>query len=249
MTEVDDSAAIEAQEAAYHVENDPAKANALYLKSIGNVDPFGTEAPAPVVEVPGEAKAEGGDEPAGPSPDDIQGAAGRTSFTDEYAAYSSLPEQEQDKIFDSVLELADPNTSRGLLQRQWPGDEYAANLAFSAALVEAVPGSLEAVRVLEAVGMIDHPAIVKWMVAAGRLMATTPGDSNSIPTATGDQTMPSMNTAQIEAKIDTIQDDIERAQAVNDDVKANALFAQQQGLYRLLPGGGDPIIGSQGRTL
>ena len=67
MTEVDDSAAIEAQEAALYGDGDVEKAQLLYLKSIGNVDPYGTEAEAPVidVEVPDEAKTVAPVEPAG----------------------------------------------------------------------------------------------------------------------------------------------------------------------------------------
>ena len=57
-----------------------------------------------------------------------------------------------------------------------------------------------------------------------------------------------MATNQIEARIDTLQDEIDIALGRNDHGKAQALFTRQQELYRRLPGGSEPIVGSSGRT-
>lgn len=59
--------------------------------------------------------------------------------------------------------------------------------------------------------------------------------------------MEDMNTAAIEAQIKTLDRDIERAQA-EQDPDVDALYQRQQALYRLLPSGSEPIVGSGGRT-
>ena len=247
--EIVQSEAEAAIERAYYIENDPAKANALYQKLIGSTDREG-EAPAPVVEVPDEGKAESGDEPAGPSPDDVDKGMGGGGMAD-YVSYDSLSADEQDKAFDGMMSLSDPDVSAGILKREWLGDEYDKNREFVNAALMANPYGARVVRILEAAGgVVNHPDLVRFMAHEGRALASKSGDSASIPISTSEgKKMANMNTSQIETAIDNLSDEIDAAQARNDDTKAQILYERQQQLFRLLPGGGDPIIGSQGRTL
>ena len=247
--EIVQSEAEAAIEHAYHVENDPARANALYQRLIGSTDREG-EAPAPVPEAPDEAKADAPAEPAGPSPDDVDQGMGGGQMAD-YVPYDSLSADEQDKVFDGMLSLSDPGVSEGILKREWQGAEYEVNREFVNAALMANSHGAKVVQILEAAGgVVNHPDIIRFMAEVGRALASKPGDPATIPITTSEgKKMANMNTKQIEARIDTLQDDIERAQAVNDDVKSNRLYQEQQGLYRLLPGGGDPAIGEGGRTI
>ena len=54
---------------------------------------------------------------------------------------------------------------------------------------------------------------------------------------------------EIEARIEEIRDDIDKAQARFDRTKANKLYQEALALEALLPGGTDPIIGSAGRSV
>ena len=255
MTEPDASDALQTQIDEAIAADDPGLADELYRRQIGNTDPYGEQAAAQAVaeaiDAPPEAapKADAPAEPAGPSPDDVDHGMGGTRL-DDYKSYDQLTEDERGQEFDRVFSLADPDTSKGILQKQWPGAEYDKNLAFGEAALAAIPGSLDVLRVLEVVGLADHPDLIRWLVSAGRAMASKPGDPATIPINSGaNSQMVNMSTKDIEARIDTIQDEIDHAQARNDDSKAQSLYEQQQALYRLLPGGGAPIVGSQGRTL
>ena len=147
------------------------------------------------------------------------------------------------------MDLSDPDVSKGLLKRDWPGGDFVREVAFAASLLNAIPGSAEVVRVLEAAGGVgNHPAIVRWLVHVGRLMATTSGDPSSIPIIASEAKQMSRPNA-IQAQIDELEDLMDKARAVNDDHKLQSLYTEQQGLYRLLPGGSDPAIGEGGRTL
>ena len=61
--------------------------------------------------------------------------------------------------------------------------------------------------------------------------------------------MTNMNTRQIEAKIDALEDEIDDAKARSDTTKAQKLYEEQYRLYQALPGGTDPAVGEGGRTI
>ncbi len=178
---------------------------------------------------------------------DTSGIQPGTSMA-EYEPYDDVSEDQKDEAFEGVLALSDPDTARGILQAEWPGAEYDKNVEFAASVLGAVSNSAKALRVLEAVGVADHPDLVRWLASAGRLMADVPGDPNSIPTPHKGTAMDSTIGGNIEAQIDALQDQIDKAQAVNNDTKANTLYQKQLALERLLPGGSEPIVGSEGRT-
>ncbi len=176
------------------------------------------------------------------SPSDIQGPPG--TRLEDYRPYDALDEFEQEEEFDRVYALAEPGPAEAALRASWPGAEYAKNIEFGNAMLAAIPGSLDMVRVLEVVGLADHPALVRWVVSARRLMAGTPGDASTIPTTT--EGKPMGNTRAIEARINDLQTQIEKAQSQRDGTTANRLYAEQLRLGRQLPGGTEPAIGSSG---
>ena len=50
----------------------------------------------------------------------------------------------------------------------------------------------------------------------------------------------------VQAKIDALDDEIQTAQNRSDPGKAQALYEKQASLYRMLPGGRDPVVGTSG---
>ena len=244
MAEPDESPELQEQIDAARQAGDPVLADELYQKQIGNTDPYGDKAAAAgAVAVLSDARGEGEAEAPSPSPSDIQGMGG--SGMADYVPYDKLSEDEKDKAFEDVFLLADPDTSKGVLQREWPGAEFDRNVAFGEAFLTAIPGTAKALRVLETVGVADHPDLVRVIVAAGRLMAATAGDPTTIPTTTekGKQ----MSTIKdIEAEIRSLQGAIDKAQAQHDGPEANRLYQEQLALGRRLPGGADPA--SDGTT-
>ena len=174
---------------------------------------------------------------------DIQGLGG--TRLEAYQDYDVLDEDQRDAEFDRVYSLAEPGPAEAALRATWPGAEYDRNREFGDAMLAAVPGSLDMVRVLEVVGLADHPDLIRWVVAAGRLMAGVPGDPATIPT-TRSEGKPMGNVKAIEARIDELQGRIEKAQLQRDTSTANRLYAEQLALGRRLPGGGDPVVGSSG---
>nr|CAK32570.1 hypothetical protein 10D02-36 [uncultured organism] len=246
MAEVDTSDALADQaESAYH-DGEVEKAQELYRRSIGNTDPYGEQAAertvAEAIDAPPEAAPKAEAEPAGPSPADVDQGMGGTRLAD-YKSYDELSEDERGQEFDRVFSLANPDVSESTLRRAWPGAEFDRNREFGDAALAAIPGSLDVLRVLEVVGLADHPDLIRWLVSVGRALASKPGDPTTIPITQGEgKQMVSMNTKQIEAKIDALQDEIDRAQALNDDVKSNRLYQEALALERLLPGGSGGIV-------
>ena len=168
---------------------DTVKANELYREQMGVVpEPTGLEDAEPDVE---------GEEPAGPdaevdaeAPANDDAVVPTPGFEElaerwqaEYQSWGDLTEFEQNDEYEKIYAAADPGMAARILKVAWPGSDYAKNVEFAKAMMVTVPGSLEVLRVLEATGMGDHPAILKWLAAAGRLMAATPGDPTSIPSS------------------------------------------------------------------
>ena len=195
------------------------------------------------------AVAEGDD--TGVDPSDIQGVPG-TSL-DDYQPYDALTEDEKDEAFEHVFAFADPEMSERTLRVGWPGDEYDRNVEFSRAMIEAIPGSLDAMRVLEVVGIADHPHLIKWLAAAGRLMAGVSGDPTTIPQLR-DSNMTTQSQDAYDDEIDALRAKAAAASAVGDYEKANKfsererrLIAHRHGDEVIGPGG--PIIGPGGRAV
>ncbi|MCH7864098.1 MAG: MCE family protein [Proteobacteria bacterium] len=98
-------------------------------------------------------------------------------------------------------------------------------------------------------GFGDHPAIIEVGAILGRKYSTTAGNPKTITTRkAGAKTVDSMTTDQIEARIEEVQDEIDKAKARFDPTKANKLYQESLALEARLPGGGDAIIGRDGRT-
>lgn len=220
--------ALETQIAAARATGDDALANRLYQQQQGvegAVDPY---------------SAADSDHDAGTVEHaDIEG----TGMAD-YVPWDALTEAEQGEAFDSVMARSDPAAALRELQTAWPGAELQRNVEFAWATVAAIPGSAEALQVLEAVGIADHPALIQWLASAGRLMAGVSGDPTTVPKGGP----PMADTDAIEDAIDALQEQIEQAQARHDTGRANRLYQQQLDLQRSMPGGSGPAVGHGGRT-
>ena len=255
MSEPDDSPELQAQIDAAHQAGDLAKENELYLRQIGNVDHSGDKAEAAAVEagalaVLKDAKAD--DAPADADPAELSEAeALPATAMDEYQPWDALTEAEKDGEFESVMARSDPEMSSRELRVAWPGGDYDRNAEIIVATLKAIPGSAAAMRVLEvAGGVANHPDVMKWVAQVGRLLAVIPGDASTIKDRKAKaMTTDTMNTAAIEAKIKGIHQEMEKASAENDFGEANRLYLIEQELYGRLPGAGEPIVGSGGRTV
>ena len=128
------------------------------------------------------------------------------------------------------------------LKAEW-GSDMGANLDFFQAFALAHSDIYE---ILDANGLGDHPVIIRVGAMLGRRYATAPGNPGQITARKGKQTMDSTMSTNVEAQIEQLGDEIDAAQARNDGIKAQALYEKQQDLYRLLPGGRDPAVGSGG---
>ena len=244
MAEPDSSEALQGEIDAAMAADDLGLADSLYQRQIGSTDLARSREPGePAPEVEDKAKPEGNGEDPGPSPSDIEDQGG--SRLADYKPYGELSEDEQGQEFDRVFSLADPDTSRGILQAEWPGADFDQNVAFGEAVLAAVPGSLDVLRVLEVVGLADHPDLIRWVASVGRSLAGKSGDPTSIPSTLGKGKQMS-NSKAVEAQIAALEDEMDKAEAVNDSIKLQELYEKQQGLYRLLPGGADPAVGSSG---
>ena len=246
---VDAADALNADIDAAKAAGDMGKANELYRRQMGvGDDPYGVEAPAPAVS------DDGGDPPAQTSPGELTVATGADDETVTVSGgmdFANNPEHigqalEAMSWWDSD-EAGEPDGDRvSQLKAKW-GSDMGANLAHFQAFALAHPDIYE---VLDAAGFGDHPAIVEAGAMLGRKYATVAGDPGQITTRkAGAKTMDSMATNQIEARIEAIRDDIDKAQARQDTTKANKLYQEALGLEALLPGGTDPIIGQAGRSV
>ena len=104
-----------------------------------------------------------------------------------------------------------------------------------------MPGSLEAIRVLEVAGILDHPAVTRWMASAGRMMAGTPGDATTIGKTKGKP----MDSINFDEKTETMMTEASVARSRGESAKAariqrqiDALFTRQYGT--------EPVIGTSG---
>ena len=176
-------------------------------------------------------------------PSDIQGLP--SGSMDAYVPWDTLTEGEQDDAFEDVFARADPEMARRELQVTWPGGDYESNVAFVNAMANALPNGAAALRVLEAVGVADHPELIKALAWVGRQLAGVPGDATTIGTTTT-KGKPMSNPKAIESQIRDMDKAMDKAKAEGDRGELGRLYQAQQGLYRRLPGGSDPVVGSSG---
>ena len=213
---------IEAAQAA----GDDERAQALYLKSQG-LD-TGDDAAEP-----GDDVGESSD--IGPPPD------GEWTF-------------DRPEVVDHQFKLmeADFGDLATDLKAEWGADagqnlEFA--LATSREFEEHYP---EVVSTIMTRGAGHDPLVIELLAVLGRQWAETPGDPTTVRLFPNgqDQETSMTNTigTKVQAQIEALEDQIDKAAARNDTDKANRLYQEQQALYRRQPGGREPIVGSEGRT-
>ena len=248
MAEGDAADALEGAIEQAKASGDMAKANELYQRQIGNIDPFGLDS----LPAPAASDAEG-DDPPETSTGDLVVA---TNAEDETATISGgmdfvgNPEHvaqalEAMSVWDHDETGQPDGDSVEQLKAEW-GSDMAANLTYFQSFALAHPDVHE---LLVASGFGDHPALIMAGAILGRRYMTKAGDAGQVTTRkAGAQTMDSMATTNIRAQLNDLQERIERAQARHDTTTANRLYAEQLALQRRLPGGADPAIGEGGRT-
>ena len=169
MTDESTADALQVQIDAAQDAGDAKKANALYREQMG-VEPE-SHALEPVEPV---AEDEGSVEPVAEDTEvesdaPVVATPGFEELTEkwqaEYVPWHDLSETEQNDQYEKIYAAADPEMANRTLQVAWGGD-MAANVEFAKAMMVATPGSLDVLRVLESVGMGDHPAILKWLASA-----------------------------------------------------------------------------------
>ena len=251
MSDPDTSDALQERIDEARAADDMALADELYQKQIGNTDPYGLKAESAAAEAGAMALLpdtvsddKGGDPPqastgelvvATTAQDDTTTISGGMDFAGNPDHVATALEAMSVWGDDEVAPL----------KAEW-GSDMGANLGFFQAFAMAHPDVHE---ILVASGFGDHPAIIRVGAMLGRRYATKSGDPGQITTRKAKtMTTDTMNTADIEAKIKTLQGEIELATAQNDGITAQEKYLVQQELYRRLPGGTGPIVDGSRRT-
>ena len=241
MSEAETSDALQAQIEAATDARDDVLAAELYRRQQGMTDVFEPE----TVPVPAVVEAEGDDPPQASTGEMVVA----TNARDEIATitgemdFGGNPEHVAGAL-EAMSVWGEDEVAP--LKAKW-GSDMGANLGFFQAFALAHPDIHE---ILVDSGFGDHPAIIEVGAILGRRYATKSGDPSQITTKkAGVKAVEHMNTAAIEAKIEALGDEIDKAQALDDTGKANQLYQEQFALYRQLPGGSDPAIGEGGRVL
>lgn len=239
MSEPDNSPELQEQIQAATDARDDVLAAELYRRQQGTTDAFEPE-PVPV---PAVTDAEGDD-----PPEDTGELVVATNAEDETVAISGGMDfaGNPDHVVHALacMEVWGEDEVAPL-QAKW-GSDMGANLGYFQAFALAHPDVHE---LLVASGFGDHPAIIEAGAILGRAYVTKSGDPSRVTTRKAKaMTIDNMATNEIEAQIETLQDEIDAALAKNDHGKAQKKYLLQQALYGRLPGGSEPIVGSQGRT-
>ena len=178
MSDESTADALQVQIDAAQAEGNSVKANALYREQMGVApEPHALEPVEPVAE--GEEPVEPAateDAPATalmPVHSDFEALAER--WQAEYVPWHDLSETEQNDQYEKIYAAADPGMAVRTLKVAWGGDTDR-NVEFAKGAMVSIPHSLEVLRVLESVGLGDHPSVLKFLASAGRLLAATPGD-------------------------------------------------------------------------
>ena len=241
MSEQDGEDALQAQIDEAKAAGDLGKANELYHKQIGFVDP---RVPVEVVpEVVDEGKVT--DSVTSPASQDFTVATGAEDETVTVTPAFDFVGNAEHRA-GAVAEMREWDAdATAALEAKW-GSDMGVNLMYQQAFAEALP---EVNAIIQDHGLAGHPGIVEIGVILGRRYATVGGDPSTITTRkAGPQMADNTNTAAIEARIEALSDEIDEVRAKGRPEKANALYQEQLALERRLPGGGGPIVGSQGRT-
>lgn len=241
---VDTADALQVQIDAAKAARNNELAQSLYQKQQGTEDAYGLE-PAPAGTAEGDSPAQ--------TDDGVQTSTGEITIAtgaeaDETATIASGMDftGNPDDVAHAVVCMENwDGDELDALKAKW-GSDMGTNLAHFEAFALAHPDVYE---VLNASGFGDHPAIVEVGAILGRRYATVAGDPATITTRkAGAKTVDNMATKDIEARIDALGDDIDKARLQGRPDKANDLYQEQLRLGGLLPGGGEPIIGRDGRT-
>ena len=217
---------------AYHVENDPAKANALYQKLIGSADREGEQA------LVGSDEGDGAESlpDIGPSPD------GEWTFDrPEVVAH-------QFKMMEASFgELATD------LRDDW-GADAGRNMEFAAAASREFETHYpEIISTVTARGAANDPLVVELLAVLGRQWAETPGDPSTVrlfPNTDGHEQETAMNETNIDfdEKVETLMNEQDQAQQAGNIAKRDRIERQLRGLFVRKYGTG-PAVGEGGRTL
>lgn len=131
--------------------------------------------------------------------------------------------------------------SMAALRKEWPGTEFDTNKAIAdLAAVKIFGDQLDEVRNIETNDgrfVLDHPAFLKMLAQYGREMQEGNLGGN----------LTEGDVSSVEGQISELDKQINEARWAGDPAKANDLYIKQQDLYRKIYGG-DPIVGSEGRT-
>ena len=227
-----------------------ADAQALYQRQQGTTDPYGLEPvepaePAePAVEDTEDTEDTEGDEAA--AGDDADGEAAFVVPTrleelmvlsppDSHVAWDSLTGPEKDDLYERVWAVADQATATGILRREWPGEDYERNVEMAVAALVTVPGWWDYQRVLEAAGVADHPAIIRYLAGSGRLRASVPGDPATIPTitnTTSEAKMKQIDPDTFDERSTQLMEEASQARATGNRGKANRLQREIDALFK-----------------
>ena len=233
---VDTADALQVQIDAAKAAGNNELAQALYQKQQGTDDPYGREAP------------DGGDDPSDADTDD--------GVADSLSAVGSPPDGEwtfdRPEVVDhqfALMEAAFGELATDL-KSEW-GADSGLNLEFAAAASREFEANYpELTSVLDKRGGTNDPLIIEMLAVMGREWAETPGDPGTVrlfPNTGGHEQETTMsNTNDIQSQIRDMEKAMDRAEVEGDREERSRLFRAQQELYRRLPGGGDPVVGSSG---
>ena len=135
------------------------------------------------------------------------------------------------------------------LQGEWgTGREFGANMEFARqAVMEFQTPELRAA--FEESGVGDDPNFIRALASIGRRLAAVPGDPHSIKD-TGRRDQMADNEEVIREKLDRLH-----ALQHSPDIREQELYKKPktqralEQLYRSLPGGNEPVVGTGGRVV
>ena len=157
-----------------------------------------------------------------------------------------------DTIFAELTSMAPQATAA--LRKEW-GTDAPANLSFARATVREFADRefLDFFDDLELDGkpLSHHPVVWKFMARIGRALATEPGMPNSV------RHQPLGRTNTMTHEEEAIREKLDRLHALqhSPDIREQELYKKPktqralEQLYRSLPGGNEPVVGTGGRVV
>ena len=219
-----------------------ADAQALYQRQQGTTDPYGLE--------PVEPDAEGEDTDAQPPASrDITVATNADDETVRITTemdFANNPDHVKEALESMAVWDADGNNWVEELKAHW-GSDLPANLGYARAFSEAHP---DVAQVLETVGLGDHPGLVLAAAILGRRYSTRAGDPSENTTQKAG--VQAMTTEDIDTDFDEkttqLMDEAAQARSAGNLAKSTRLQKEIDAMFAKRYGG-EPIVGSGGRTL